>query len=56
MFDSSAKSGKLEAIGEYSKSSASKDNKAYAVSMNCDFDGKTALNITERIIPNSKFG
>ncbi len=46
MIDATTKWGKLAVTGEYAKSSASNDNQAYAASLNYDFDGKTALNVT----------
>jgi len=55
--DASVKFGKSNVIAEYAKSNNSTDNKAYAVTWNYAFDGKTALYITNfRVEANADMG
>ena len=44
--DASTKWGKLVVTGEYTQSSVEQNNKAYALNLNYDFDGKTAFYVT----------
>lgn len=49
--------GKNSLTGEYGKSSRSNDNKAYAITLNHDFDGKTAVYVTGfRVETNGDMG
>jgi hypothetical protein len=55
--DLSTSWGKSSFTGEYAQSSASQDNKAYALTWNYDFNGKTALYLTHfRVESNADMG
>jgi hypothetical protein len=55
--DASTTWGKSSFTGEYAQSSTSQENKAYALSVNYDFDGKTALYLTHfRVEANADMG
>lgn len=55
--DGTYKIGKSSLTGEYNKSSRSLDNKAYAMTLNYDFDGKTAAYVTGfRVEANGSMG
>lgn len=55
--DLSTSLGKSTFTGEYAQSSASLDNKAYALTWNYDFNGKTALYLTHfRVEANADMG
>lgn len=55
--DAGATWGKASFIGEYAQSSASQQNKAYALSLNYDLNGKTAVYLTHfRVEANADMG